>query len=168
MSFYVVVRGPLGVGKTAVSRGIAAVVGGHHIAIDAILEEYQLEEWDTDYISERSFLRANEIAVRQARDLLRQGTPVIFDGNFYYRTVIADLIARIDLPHVVFTLKAPLPTCVARDAQRAPSYGVEAAKEVYAITTAFDFGIPVDATAPLDDVIRFALDELRRENLWRT
>jgi len=165
VSFYVVVRGPLGAGKTAVSRGIASAVRGTHVLIDTILDDYRLEEWDEVYISERSFLRANEIAVRQSADLLRGGTPVVFDGNFYYRSVVEDLLFRLDFPHLVVTLKAPLATCVARDAQRLPSLGAEAAREVYAISTSFDYGTLIDATRPLDEVVLSVLAELRRVGL---
>ena len=161
MSYYAIVRGPLGAGKTTVSGRLASAVGGKHVAIDAILDQYQLEEWDEDCISEASFLRANAIAVREAEPTLRSLSPVIFDGNFYWRSAVDDLVARLPFPHVVFTLKVPLATCIARDAGRSPSYGPDSAREVYAKTTAFDYGVLVDATGSVDVIVKVMLAELR-------
>ena len=165
MSFYVIVRGPLGAGKTTVSDQVAAALGGRHIAIDAILDTYNLEEWEDGYISVRSFLRANELAAREARVLLRRGTPVVFDGNFYHRPVVEDLEERLPFPHATFTLRVPLSVCVARDAARTPSYGPEAAKEVFEKTTTFDYGTVIDAVRPVSEVVGSMLEELRRQGL---
>lgn len=44
MTYYVVVRGPLGVGKSTVSSRLAEIIGADHILIDRILEEHGLEE----------------------------------------------------------------------------------------------------------------------------
>lgn len=162
VSFYAIVRGPLGAGKTTVSRQVASAVGGKHLAIDTILEDYQLEDWDEDGISETSFLRANIIAAREAAPPLRSRTPVIVDGNFYWKSAVDDLVARLWFPHAVFTLKAPLTTCIARDAGRSPSYGPDSAREVYAKTTAFDYGVVVDATGSVETTVEAILVELRR------
>ena len=163
MSFYAIVRGPLGAGKTTVARRLASALGGRHVAIDAILEEHRLEEWDEDCISEGSFLRANVIAAREAGPALRSSTPVIFDGNFYWRSAVDDLVARLPFPHVVFTLKVPLAICIARDAGRSPSYGPDSAREVFAKTNAFDYGVPVDATESVEATVEMMLVELRKQ-----
>ena len=160
MSFYFIIRGPLGAGKSTISAEVAKAVGGRHIFIDAILEEHNLEEWDQGYISERSFLRANELAAQEARVLLDRGTSVVFDGNFYYRSVVEDLETRLPFPHRTVTLRAPLPVCVARDAGRTPSYGPEAAREVFEKTTAFDYGTVIDAVGPVPVVVRRVLELL--------
>ncbi len=154
MGFYVVVRGPLGSGKSTVSERLAKAIGGAHIAIDPILEENGLEQWEEGYISEDSFLKANSIALRQAEPVLRRGRPVVFDGNFYWRSQIADLVARLNFPHHVFTLKAPLDLCVQRDSQRDPPHGREATESVYAKSTEFDWGVGIDATQPVESVVR--------------
>jgi predicted kinase len=154
MSYFVVVRGPLGVGKTAVAGRLASELGAEHIPIDRILDENGLEEWEGGYISQQSFLRANRIAIDRARPRLEEGTPVIFDGNFYWKSAIEDLLIRLDYPHYVFTLRAPLSVCVERDSRRDPPHGRQAAQDVYAKTTSFDFGIRLDATQPVPTVVR--------------
>jgi len=149
MVYYVIIRGPLGVGKTTISGRLAQKIGAEHISIDQILDDRGL--WDSGQLSE--FLAANAFAVEQARGFLDGGTPVVFDGNFYWQAQIQDLVARLKFRHYVFTLSAPLSVCIERDGRRDLSHGSEAATEVYAKTTAFDWGIRVDANRPVERVV---------------
>ena len=162
MAYYVIVRGPLGAGKTTVSDRLARQIDASRIAIDQILEEYDLERWDEGCISEGSFLEANAIAARQALGDLRRGVPVVLDGNFYWKSAVEDLLRRLPFPHVVFTLHAPLSVCLDRDAMRTPPHGAEATREVYSKTTSFDYGTPLDASGSVDQVVEAALRELQR------
>ena len=123
MSFYVIVRGPLGAGKTTVARALAHALRGEAVAIDPILERW---EWVGG--SESLFLRANRVAVGRSLPILSRGVPMVLDGNFYWRSVIEDLQERLSFPHSVFTLKVPLTVCVARDKGRELSYGEESTR----------------------------------------
>jgi predicted kinase len=149
-SYYVIIRGPLGVGKSTVARRVATRVRGEYISIDRILEEQEL--WQSGRLSE--FLRANEFAAARASKVLAKGTPVIFDGNFYWRTQIQDLIGRLRYAHHVFTLRAPLRICIDRDGRRDHPYGDQAAREVYAKSTRFDYGVRLDARGSAESVVR--------------
>ena len=160
-----VIRGPLGSGKSTLSLRLSKRVGGVYISIDRILEENGLEEWHEGYISERSFLRANDFAVRLAQPSLRRGIPVVIDGNFYWQRVVEDLLGRLAYPHVVFTLELPLSFCIARDAGRVPSYGREATKAVFDKTTTFDVGELVDATGTVDATLGLLVQELTRRRM---
>lgn len=168
MSYYVVIRGPLGVGKSTVSERLAKEIGGEHILIDRILEEHGLEEWDEDRISLKSFLRANALAIERARGLLENGTPVVFDGNFYWRPAIDDLLQKLDFRHYVVTLEAPLSVCIRRDRQRpitrggvepraGDSLGEEAATQVYGMVNQVRYGIAIDATGSVDATVAAVL-----------
>ena len=168
-----VIRGPLGVGKSTVSEQLARRIGAEHVAIDRILEEHGLEEWDEDRISLRSFLRANEIAAKRARGFVENATPVVLDGNFYWREAIEDLLDRLRFPHYVFTLEAPLGVCIARDAERPPTragaepragdrLGEAAATQVYRLTSQVRYGVAVDATGPLENAVSEILRRLPR------
>jgi len=150
MSYYVVIRGLLGVGKSTISERLDKEIGAEYISIDRILDDHGL--WASGEVSE--FLGANAFAVERARPLLDKGTPVVFDGNFYWKSQIEDLLLRLDYHHYVFTLKAPLSVCVERDSRRDPPHGREAATEVYAKATEFDWGIGLDATRPIESVVR--------------
>jgi len=155
MVFYVVIRGPLGIGKSTVSERLAKVIGAEYVSVDRILDEPGVEEWDEEagHYSERCFLRTSELAAERARAILDRGTSVIFDGNFYWRSQIADLVARLNFPHHVFTLKAPVDLCVQRDNQRDPPHGREATESVYAKSTEFDWGVGIDATQPVEAIV---------------
>jgi predicted kinase len=153
MAFYILIRGPLGIGKSTISERLAQKLGAELISIDPILEAENLEEWEDGYISLESFLRTNEFAEKRARTFLEKGTPVIFDGNFYHRSQIDDLIARLNFSFHVFTLKAPLKVRVERDRRRARPLGREAAQAVYAKSTEFEHGIGINAARTIDSIV---------------
>ncbi len=161
MTYSVVIRGPLGVGKSTIAITLARTLEAHYISIDRILEDHELEEWDDDRISLRSFLRANAIAADQAQPSLEAGQSVIFDGCFYWREQLDDLAGRSDGGLQVFTLAAPLRVCVERDKTRPlPLAGVEpqggnqqgeqAVKEVYKLVAEVPCGVTIDASGPAE------------------
>ncbi len=154
MTYYVIIRGPLGCGKTTIAQQIAKNIKAKYVAIDRILDRHNLtKDKEKGYISQKSFRKANEIIAPQAKRWLRQGIPVIFDGNFYWKSQIDDLIERLDFPHYVFTLKAPLKVCIERDALRKKTHGKDAAMVVYKKSTEFTFGKVIDVTKPVGDVV---------------
>jgi predicted kinase len=149
-TFYVVIRGPLGVGKSTIADRLSKEIGAHHVSIDQILEDHDL--WSSGRLSE--FLKANAVAAKQARRSLGRGVPVIFDGNFYWITQIDDLVGRLDHRHFIFTLKAPLAVCIQRDRGRDHPYGPLAARAVCAKSMRFRYGVDVDATRPIPVILR--------------
>lgn len=161
MGYYIIIRGPLGSGKTTISRRLSLELGAHYVSIDEILEEYNLEEWEEGYVSLTSFIRANEIAVKLALKYLVEGRAVVFDGNFYYRSQIEDLENRL-IGHSpqIFTLGVPLHMCIERDAMRRQSFGPEATGEVFRKSAGVDRGIVIDATGSVADTINRILTKL--------
>lgn len=155
MSYYVIIRGPLGSGKSTISKKLSELLKAKYLPIDSVLEEYNLEEWEKGYISQKSFLRVNGISAAEAKRLLERGTPVIFDGNFYWKSQIKDLTKRLkDYRGFIFTLKVPLEVCIERDSKRSQIYGAVAAIAVYKKSTEFDYGIGIDATKPMSVVLK--------------
>jgi predicted kinase len=169
MSYFLLVRGPLGSGKTTVSERLSRALGAEYISIDAILEEPGVEEWDDEigFYSERCFLKTSEIAAERARPFLEDGVPVIFDGNFYWKSQIDELGRRLDFPRYIFTLQVPLAICVERDSGRVPPHGREATEKVYAKSTEFDAGIGVDASRSVDETVSEILRKLRDDGRVR-
>ncbi|MCI4330389.1 MAG: ATP-binding protein [Thermoplasmata archaeon] len=156
--YFVIIRGPLGVGKSTVSERLARQLGGEIISIDRILDAHDL--WEEGNVWE--FLRANEIAAEMALRPLARGQPVIFDGNFYWEWQLEDLVGRLDHPHRVFTLEAPLRVCIERDRGREKPHGSQAARAVYAKSTVFESGIGIDAGGSPDSVVRKIMAHLPR------
>lgn len=148
MSYYVILRGPLGVGKSTISAALARSIGAVVISIDEIADK----DWDGGSV--RLYVNANRLAAERARPALARGVPVVFDGCFYWKSQIADLERRLRFPHEAFTLQAPLSVCIRRDSRRKTVFGAEAATEVYRKNTRFDHGIAVDATRDAPTIVR--------------
>jgi adenylate kinase family enzyme len=155
MSYYIIIRGPLGCGKSTVAKKLSEKLKAEYFEIDRILDENNLtKDTEDGYISQKSFIKANEIAVSKAKNFLEKDKPVVFDGNFYWKSQLDDLIRRLEFPHYVFTLKAPIEVCMERDRNREKNHGEDAARVVYRKSTEFDYGIIIDVTRTLDKAIK--------------
>jgi shikimate kinase len=143
--FYIIVRGPLGCGKSTISGKLSRELNAEYFAVDEILDEFDLvQDIEEGYISQKSFFKANGIIAKRARAFLEKGRVVIFEGNFYWKSAIDDLIARLNYAHAVFTLKASVETCVARDKGRKVVYGEDAVVAVYKKVASFEYGEIID------------------------
>jgi len=161
MNFYVIIRGPLGCGKSTISERLSKILNAKYFAVDKVLEEHDLEnDWEAGYISQKSFKKANEIIAPQAQKILDSGKTVVFDGNFYWKSQVEDLISRLDFPHYVFTLKASLEVCIERDKNRNKIHGEDAARAVFKKSTEFEYGTVIDINKPLKKCINEILSHL--------
>ena len=166
MSVSILIRGPLGVGKTTVARALAEQVGGLYVSVDGILAEHGLDKVEGECITVENFIKANELALPQARLALSEGRAAVFDGNFYHRAQIDHLIEVLPEPHYAFTLKSPLTVCIDRDSKRSRVYGAGAATAVHNMVSRFDYGVSIDTSEmTLDDVLQ-ALRAYLPEGLW--
>lgn len=155
MGFYVIIRGPLGCGKSTIAKRLAKILKAKYFAVDKVLDEHGLtKDKEVGYTSQRSFIKANEILVPEAKRILDSGKPVVFDGNFYWKSQIDDLIKRLGFQHHVFTLKAPLKVCIERDRQRGKTHGEDAARAVYKKSTEFDYGVVIGVNQPLNECVK--------------
>ena len=107
-----------------------------NISIDKVLDEHNLtKDKEGGYISQKSFKKANEIIAPKIKEILKSRKPVVIDGNFYWKSQVNDLIERLNHPHHVFTLCAPVEVCIDRDAKRSKTHGEDAAMVVHKKTT---------------------------------
>jgi tRNA uridine 5-carbamoylmethylation protein Kti12 len=161
MSYYIIIRGPLGCGKSTICKEIAKHLDATVCSIDQVLAKNNLEnDWEAGYISQKNFKRANEIVIPKAKKLLEKNKIVIFDGNFYWKSQIEYLTSTLKYPCYSFTLKADMKTCIRRDSNRPKPHGEDAARAVFSKSTEFDYGIIIDVTKSLKDCISKILSNL--------
>ena len=46
MSYFIIIRGPLGIGKSTIAKALAEILKAEYIAIDKVLEENGLDRKD--------------------------------------------------------------------------------------------------------------------------
>lgn len=149
MNYFVIIRGPLGVGKTTIAKRLAKRMKADYVSIDSYIDKIPHPK----NIPLKFFIEANRLLVKKYR---RKGN-VIIDGNFYYKKQITDLIKRMKAPYYIFTLKAPLNVCIARDSKRKHPYGAASARAVYNLTNKINSGIIIQTE---NKAISQVLDEI--------
>ncbi|MBI4995241.1 AAA family ATPase [Candidatus Peregrinibacteria bacterium] len=162
MSYYIVIRGPLGSGKSTISEKLAKILNAELIKIDKILDNLEINVIDENEgcIPVKNFIKANESVLPKVKKQLLNGKIVIFDACFYHKEVIEHLIKELKFPHYVFTLKAPVEVCIKRDKERNKTYGEGAACAVHSLVSRFDYGNIVDVTGGLEDTLKNILSYL--------
>ncbi len=154
-SFSVIIRGPLGVGKTTIARALVQRLGAEYVSVDTVLADNGLDIVEGECIPVENFVKVNALVHPQAVSALAGGVPVVFDGNFYHERQITHLLETIPGAHHVFTLQAPLDVCIVRDSQRARVYGEDAAAAVHYLVSRVDYGTGIDtAGKTIEDVLQ--------------
>ena len=142
MSYFIIIRGPLGIGKSTIARKLSKILNAEYISIDKVLEENNLDKADNNFTPE-DFIKANEIILPQIKKDLANKV-IILDGCFYFKEQIEHLKKNLQFKHFIFNLKAPVEVCIVRDAGRKRVYGEKAAREVYELVSKFSLGINID------------------------
>jgi len=165
MSYFIIIRGPLGSGKTTISKQLSKILGAEHISIDKILDENKLDKSDPEVggIPVDNFIKANEIILPTVKEKLSKDQVVIFDACFYYKEPIEHLIKNLPYPHYEFTLKLPVEECIKRDSIRNLVYGEGAARAVHSMVSRFDYGEIIDVSGDLDSGIKQILSFLPKQ-----
>jgi predicted kinase len=148
MSYLVIIRGPLGIGKSTIAKKLAEEIKGDYISIDDILADNNLDQVDEKEgcISLKNFLKVNEIILPRINQSIQKNVSVVVDGNFYHKDQIDDLVKNFPANNYVFTLTAPLEVCLERDSQRQKSYGKDATTAVYSLVSKFEYGKVIDVS----------------------
>lgn len=136
----IVIRGPLGVGKTTIAKLLAEKIEAEYISLDQIMKNNNLEGEDS--ISVDNYLQANNIISKIIKDSKKS---FIIDGCFYHQKQIDNL--KNKFPNITFfSLISSVEKCIERDSQRKKVYGKESARYVHMITTKIKEGHEVDNT----------------------
>ncbi len=144
MEALILIRGPLGVGKSTVARMLAAQFDCEYISIDEVLVELGLNQVEGEGIPVRNFLACSEHVLPSIRRNIEAGKPVIIDGNFYHAEHVGYFLSHFSNQIRIFTLKASVETCIHRDSKRKHSYGKDAAQAVHTMVSRFDSGTVID------------------------
>lgn len=146
MVYYVIIRGPLGVGKSTIAERMAKILDAEYVAVDKVLEKHGLDKVDAkaECIPAKNFIKANKILLPKIKDKLKKGKIVIFDACFYHKEHIEHLTQNLPYQYYAFTLKAPVEVCVERDSKRKKTYEKDAAAAVHYLVSRFDYGIVID------------------------
>lgn len=162
MSYFIIIRGPLGCGKSTLSRRLTKLLNAEYISIDELLEKKGLDKVDhkLNCIPKENFIKVNETIIPSVHKALSSGQVVIFDACFYHKEPIEQLTRELKHPHYIFTLKAPLEVCIKRDRNRKKPLGEIATIEVYKLVSRFDYGIIIDATKTLEQSVKYILSKL--------
>ncbi|MBR9705226.1 ATP-binding protein [Candidatus Pacearchaeota archaeon] len=109
--FYIILRGPAGVGKSTISGKLAQFYNGHHIDVDKIKKKLRLSH------SKEDKFEVNKTVIQKARYYLNQRTVVIIDEVFYFKLQLLQ-IEQLPYKSYLFSLNAPLETCLKRNLKR--------------------------------------------------
>lgn len=158
MNTLTIIRGPLGVGKTTITKRLSEILSIEYISVDEVLDQLQLDT--TNGIPVEHFLKVNEVIENQIH---QHNTPAIVDGNFYYQAQIDDLTKKFPNDHHIITLTSDVETCIKRDAEREKSYGEESTRFVYNMTMRIRIGTEIDCTNDtVEEVVNKIVNQMGR------
>lgn len=158
----ILIRGPLGIGKTTISKILAERINARYYSIDKILEKLKLDRVDSKLgcIPLANFLAVQEDILPEIKQILN-GQSVVIDGNFYHKEQIDFFEKLFESKLAVVTLKAKLETCIKRDKKRDKPLGRRATEEVFNLVSRFDAGIIIDAESkPKEQIVELIQSEL--------
>lgn len=156
MSYYIIIRGPLGVGKTTIAKKLVEELNAEYVNLDSVLSKYGLDKVDTeDGIPVKNFIKAQEKIIPGVRDKLSNGKIVVIDACFYYKEQIQHLIDNLGKDYVVVSLKASVDICIERDSKREKSLGEDSVRAVFGLVDRFDSGLVVDTNGKdVDQIVK--------------
>lgn len=139
MKKLIIIRGPLGVGKTTVSKILSQSLHIKYLSLDQIIDDNNLD--GTDGITLENFLKANEI-IREIAN--KNKNSFIIDGCFYYQEQIDDLKKKFNDDITIITLTADVEKCIERDSKRKKVYGEDSARFIHEVTSKIQAGYEID------------------------
>ena len=156
MTYFIMIRGPLGIGKSTIAKRLTRALRGTYLSMDKIVDKNRVTKKPAKdgMMDTINFLKANEVMLPIVRELLSKGKFAITDGCFYRKEQIVDIINKLGEDKVlVFDLKAPLKVCIERDKNRKLTYGSDAARVVYNAVSKFNYGIKIDTNGKTEEEV---------------
>jgi len=158
MKKLIIIRGPLGVGKTTVSKLLAQNLQLEYLSLDKIVDDNHLVPANADGIPLESYLKANQIIIDLSN---KSKNSFIIDGCFYYQEQIDDLIKKFKNDVEIFTLISHVDKCIERDSKRPKVYGEDSARFIHMITTKIQAGHEIDNTdLTIDETVEKIIEKI--------
>ena len=146
MSYFIIIRGPAGVGKSVIAKKLAKSLKGYYISFDEVIEKNKLDIIEGNGISAKNFIKANQLVIPEVKKKIKNNKIVVFDGCFYRKKQIEHLKKNILYKHYIFSLKAPLSECLLRNKSGKRIMTEKAITEVYDLVSKIKMGIPIDTS----------------------
>jgi predicted kinase len=143
MGYFIIIRGPAGVGKSTIAKRVARKLDAYYVSFDALMKKNKLDILEGDGISAANFVKANNIVIPDALKQLKKGHIVIFEGCFYRVEQINHLKKQLNFKHIIFTLTATLEDCFIRNSSRKKVMSKEAIEEVYCLVKNLNIGVEI-------------------------
>ena len=152
-------------GKSTIAKRIAEILSAEYVSIDKILEKNKLDKVSpkAECIPAENFIKSNETVFPGIREKLKKGKIIIFDGCFYHREVIENIIKNLKYTHYIFTLKASVEVCTKRDSKRKKSYGKISVMAVHKLVARFDYENVIDASKTKSEIVKEIISFLPRK-----
>ncbi len=146
MSYFIIIRGPAGIGKSTIARKLAEVLNSYHFSFDEIMRKNKLDIIVRDGIPTENFVKANKLIISKAIEKLKSNKIVIFDGCFYRKGQLQHLERNLPFKHYIFSLKALLKDCLVRNKTRKKPMTKKAIEDVYKLVSRLKVGIEIDTS----------------------
>lgn len=162
----IIIRGPLGVGKTTLAKKLSERMEAKLYSVDDLVKEAGFDRIDPKLgcIPLANFLAVQEDILQDVKKQLSKRS-VVIEGSFYYKDQIDFFFKGLQENPLVVTIKADLETCIARDLKRKPSFGVAAVTSIYNLVSKFDDGLVLDIEGkPRDLIVETIQKWLRKSN----
>ncbi|MEI7718318.1 MAG: hypothetical protein WCI72_00495 [archaeon] len=141
----VIIRGPVGVGKTAISNILTKKINAKYFSLDKLLKKEKLDRFDPKEgcVPAANFLMLQEQILPEIQKHLER-QDVIVSGSFYHGSQLEFFQKNIHSNMLLITMKATLETCIKRNSKEEIRLGENMVRAIYNLVSRFDVGTIID------------------------